>query len=314
MYDTVELRLTKESAPGINFLEEIPCYLSDTSQHSFANGSTVLTGKLKGLTVSVSPFTVKITKGSLCKWFNGDNLGTLQRKTVKEAIGQLSDCLHLPVDKAKVTRLDIAGNLKTAFKPAVYFKHFGQLKGFQRLEQSNGLYYKREREGLTICIYDKIKEVKKKREDIPELFSKSNLLRYELRYTKGLNKAFNVPELNAEMLYNEDFYIDVINRWHDFYFDIERVNNNLTNTSEMKSVKDLHSMALLYYIENTGGELSFLEQLEISRVKEELTRKQVFNIRGAVKRAIKSNTDPVKQAETLSELDKRVKELRRHYR
>ncbi|HAC22945.1 MAG TPA: hypothetical protein DCF91_12790 [Porphyromonadaceae bacterium] len=313
MYDTVELKLTKESAPGINFLEEIPCYLSNPSHHHHENGTTV-TGKLKELTVSVSSFTVRITKGSLCKWFNGDNLGTLQRKTVKEAIGRLSDCLHLPVDKAEVTRLDIAGNLKTAFKPAVYFEHFGQLKGFQRLEQSNGLYYKREREGLMICMYDKIKEVKKKREDIPELYSKSNLLRYELRYTKGLNKAFNVPELNAEMLYNEDFYIEVINRWHDFYFDIERVNNILINISEMGSVKDLHSMGILALIEKAGGELSFLKQLEISRVKEELTNKQAFSIREAVKKAIKSNTDPVKQAETLSELDKRVKELRRHYR
>ncbi|HAC22701.1 MAG TPA: hypothetical protein DCF91_11525 [Porphyromonadaceae bacterium] len=314
MYDTIELKLTKESGPGIDFLEEIPCYLTDVSEHSFSNGSISITGKLKGLTVSVSPFALSIKKGSLCKWFNGDNLGTLKRKTVKEAIDKLSDCLHLPIDKAKVTRLDIAGNLKTKFKPAVYFEHFGQMKGFQRLEQPDGLYYKKERAGLTICLYDKIREVKKKREDIPELYSKSNLLRYELRYTKGLNKAFNVPELNAGMLYSEDFYIDVINRWHNFYFDIERVNNLVINTSEMDSVKELDYMGRLALIKMAGGEQKFFKQLEISKAKGELTTKQAFRIKEAVKKAIKSNTAPDKQAETLSELDQKIKEIRRYYR
>ncbi|MDZ7936354.1 MAG: phage/plasmid replication protein [Emticicia sp.] len=56
-------------------------------------------------------------KGSLSKWFLGDNIQTLTRGDMKRATEKLSDTLHLPMSKAKVGRIDLAKNLLMKFKP-----------------------------------------------------------------------------------------------------------------------------------------------------------------------------------------------------
>ena len=38
MYDNVDLILTKDITPNINFISEIPVYLENISQHNFSNG------------------------------------------------------------------------------------------------------------------------------------------------------------------------------------------------------------------------------------------------------------------------------------
>ncbi len=53
----------------------------------------------------------------------------------------MSDTLHLPMDKATVTRLDVARNLIVQHLVDVYFNHLGALKYARRLVEPSGLYY-----------------------------------------------------------------------------------------------------------------------------------------------------------------------------
>ena len=133
MYDTVNFRLKQYEAGGIDFLAETPCYFDVTGTHNF-NGETVLSGNLNGLKITVRRSGVNVKGGSLCKWYLGDNFQSMGRGDVKKAIEKLSDTLHLPIERASVTRLDIAQNFIVKHPTSVYYNHLGILAYAKRLE------------------------------------------------------------------------------------------------------------------------------------------------------------------------------------
>ena len=196
MYDTVNFRLRQYEAGGVDFLAETSCYFDVTGTHNF-KGETVLSGSLNGLRVTVSRSGVNIKDGSLCKWYLGDNFQTMGRGDVKRAIENLSDTLHLPMDKANVTRLDIAQNFIVKHPTDVYFNHLGILMHAQRLQQPDGLYYSQT--GRRLVFYDKIKEQKNKREPVPELYAGRNVLRYEQRYTSRIATQLKTTEITGNL-------------------------------------------------------------------------------------------------------------------
>ena len=122
MFDTVEFRLTKSEYNGVGFLSEIPCYITDVSLHNYIYGD-VVAGSLGNLNVSCSEYQIKISGGSLCKWYLGDNLQTMGRKDTERAVEKLSDLLHLPMDRAQVTRMDVGQNFMMRCRQIGRAKH-----------------------------------------------------------------------------------------------------------------------------------------------------------------------------------------------
>lgn len=55
MFDTLALNLTSAEVEGVNFMEEVPPYLSITGFHRYRYEQDVITGDLNGLRVSVTP-------------------------------------------------------------------------------------------------------------------------------------------------------------------------------------------------------------------------------------------------------------------
>jgi hypothetical protein len=247
MYDNINFKITQNEVSGINFLEEIPRYFEEIGSHNF-NDSTVITGNLNGFKISVSKHGVSIKNGSLCKLYLGDNFQTLGREDTKKAIEQLSDTLHLPIDKAIVTRLDIAQNFIVKHPVDVYFNHLGELKYSARFPVTKGkviesLYYDQSK-GLLI-FYNKVKEQKDKGYVIPKLYQGKNALRYEQRYSQRLASTLNVECVSGSMLYDEAFYINVVNRWRDSYKAINKINDVTLNFGGMKTKRDLYTMGIL---------------------------------------------------------------------
>ena len=135
MYDSVALKLKEENIKGLDFLKATPQYFDVRGEHLF-NGVHVVSGYLdNALKISVSSGGVKISEGSLCKWFLGDNIQTLGRKETQQAIERLSDALHLPFEHADVTRIDIAQNFIVRYEPEVYYNHLGLANHYNRLAQ-----------------------------------------------------------------------------------------------------------------------------------------------------------------------------------
>jgi hypothetical protein len=313
MYDTVNFRLPITDVGTVDFLQETPCYLdSDTIGFHDWSGKQIVTGNVGNLNVSISKRQVKVKDGSLCKWYLGDNFKTMGRGDVQRAIELLSDTLHLPMDKATVTRLDIGQNFIVKYPAPVYFNHLGLLKHAKRLVEPNGLYYcQRDRR---LCFYDKCREQKAKNEVIPELYKGRNVLRYEQRYAQRVAAQFGVANVTGALLYDEAFYIDVIQRWLDAYKAVNKINEITLNFQAMTSKQQFYKMGVLTMVERVGGEIEMISQITEAQKRGELTAKQAYDLRQAVKTACSAKDGLTTPNEAIDELNRKIIEAVRFYR
>lgn len=311
MYDSINFRLLQSKAGGVDFLSETACYLENVGEHNY-NGEIVITGSLKGLKISLNRHQLKIKDGSLCKWYLGDNFQTMGRGDTQKAIESLSDTLHIPMSKSLVTRLDIAQNFITKHPPEVYLNHLGTLKYATRLQEPSGVYYIQT--GGRLCFYDKNREQKNKKEPIPELYEGRNVLRYEQRYTNRIASQLKIGEVTGALLYDEAFYVDILNRWQATYKAIQKINDISLNFQAMKSKQQLYKMGVLSLIEQVGGQLQMIEQINEAQKRGELSKKQAFDLRQAINEVCKIRDGFTVPNEAIQELDKKVSEAVKFYR
>lgn len=311
MLDTVHFKIFQSEAKNVDFLTEIPCYLDDVGEHYY-NGEAVITGSLDNLKVSVNRHQMKIKDGSLCKWYFGDNYQTMGRGDVQRAIEKLSDTLHLQVGKASITRLDLAQNFITKHPSEVYLNHLGALRYAKRLQEPDGLYYCQT--GGRLCFYDKNREQKNHRNPIPGLYDGRNVLRYEQRYTQKIATQLKVDEVIGESLYNEDFYMALLDRWEDTYKSINKINDVSLNFEAMKTKQQLYKMGLLSLIEQTGGQLQMIEQINEAQKQGKLSKKQAYDLRLAINEACKIRDGLTVPNEAIQELDEKVGAAVKYYR
>ena len=313
MIDTLNVRLRVEDNGGVDFLAETPCHLNNIGEHNYS-GDIFLTGELQGLKVSLSKSQMKIKDGSLCKWYLGDNQKTMTRKDIERAVERLSDSLHLPISKAEVTRLDLAQNLSMKYPIEVYLSHLGELRNYKRVPmvQIGSLYYCHT--GTSLNFYDKTKELKDKREKVDDLYKDKNILRYELRYTKQIAKQLNINEVKCCSLYEEGFYIDLLNRWRNSYLAIEKINDVVLNFGVMKTKRDLYILGVKALIERVGGEINLLDQLSEAQKQGLCTNKQAHDLRKKIKSITQDTRDLTAKSEVVEELTEKVKQSVKFYR
>lgn len=311
MFDTINFKITQDEAGGVDFLAEIPCFLDDVGEHYY-DGMTFISGSLNGLKVTASSHQVKVKDGSLCRFALGNNFKAMGRRDTQRAIEQLSDTLHLPMNKATVTRLDLAQNFILKYPTEVYLNHLGILRYATRLQEPNGLYYSLN--GGRLCFYDKNKEQANSREHIPDLYKGRNVLRYEQRYTKRIASKLGVQEVTGGLLYDEAFYMTLLDRWRDTYQAIQKINDVTLNFEVMNTKQQLYKMGLLSLVERAGGQLEMITQINEAKKRGDLSKKQAFDLRAAVNEACKIKEGLTATNEAIQELDKKVIEAVRFYR
>lgn len=327
MYDNVDFKLKITDFSGIDFLEDVPKHLYGVRERTY-EGEFVIIGTLKNdlcnnnYRVTVNRNGVNIRDGSLCKYYLGDNFQTLGRGDTQRAMEKMSDTLHLPIDKAVVSRIDVAQNFIVRHSVENYYNHLGEWhngnKKSTRAPITNnmgiieGMYYY-QRLGLLV-FYDKIKEQKAKRQPIPELYQGRHVLRYEQRHKKRLPEIFNVEKVTVSMLYNEKFYIDLLNRWKENYFAIKKINDITLNFETMRTKTDLYNLGVLALVQMAGGELNFISQMQEAKRTGVLTKKQAFDLKQAVIHACKERSGITDRNDCILELDKKVKEAVKFYR
>ena len=311
MLDTVNFSLTQAETEGVDFLAEVTPSLDRVAEHNY-NGNIVVTGSLGNYSVSINHWQVRVKDGSLCKWYMGDNFKRMGRRDIQHAIEKLSDELHLPMEKASINRLDVAENIITRHPVSVYLSHLGVLPYAHRLVEPDALNYKKRDERL--CFYDKIKEQRSKGVEIPELFSKSNVLRYEHRYIRRLGATFKVERVTGAMLYDEAFYMNLLKRWRDSYRAISKINDVVLNFNAVKTKQQFMRMGLLAWIGDMGGEIVMLNQIAEAQRCGNLTTKQAHDLRLAVKDACQLREGFTVKSDIITELDKKIAEAVRYYR
>jgi len=272
-------------------------------------GEKFLKGELGNLKIKQNYDGVSIF-GSLAKNFLGNNLKTLTRQGTEKAIEKISDELCINLKDSKIYRIDIAGNfiMKKPYKN--YLFYLGDCKHLMKSYYQGSVYYSNSKR--QIVFYDKPKEMKRKRDEIPEEFKEyeNRILRYELRFKKRIKDQFGKVILLSD-LYDESFYIDILNRWEDSYFEINKINSlNLTKMENATS-KEFKDYILSYFIQEKGldqvlemidsNRNKFKSSIEASRLKAELKR-------------ITNNESYSESNELILELDEKVKQAVKYYR
>lgn len=302
MYDTLKLWLPAQSIVEYDYLNRVPTLLNDFTQHIKAEAE-FYTGNFQGLNLCISTNGISI-KGSLAKFYLNDNIKTLTRQDTQRAIEMLSDNLELPINESIVNRIDIAQSLIVKNQPKLYYPLFGESSRFKRSFMAGSLYYSN---GLrTKLFYNKIAEVKKHRSPIPEIWQNKNLLRYELRYTSRLPKQFNTFQVKAKNLFEEQFYIDVIDKWVNEYEAINKINEINLNYNKMNKPKDFFTQMALLKINEMGQNeaLNLVEQLKANNCFEH--KEYYSRLKADIKRLCKAY-EPDQQNELITELNKKSK-------
>jgi hypothetical protein len=314
MYDNIDLDLKKDSiGSSISLLDYVPQFLERTSEHYFNNGqSCSITGYNKGLKVIVTDKSIKIKNSSLCKWWLNDNIATMFRGDIQRAIEKLSDILHLPMTDSDVTRVDIANNFLVKHDSSLYYDGLGVLNHFKRSQLDSSLYY-HGANGKYI-FYDKLKDAKYKKMVIPDLYHGKNLLRYERSFKQRVCQQLNRSELKASTLYDDNFYIEIIDRWA---VDYQRINKGKDfkklDYNMIKNVSEVKTQGVLFYIESRGGLTNVLNEVKQAQTAGVLTSKQAQRIRDEY-RSVSNNKLFVDDNELMQELDAKVKQVQRYYR
>ena len=262
MFDNVNFWINGCDISKGKTFEVLP-YLSEITERQNEQGYSC-TGKVKNYSVCVLYNGISM-KGSLAKNHFGDNIHTLTRKDAQWAIEELSDRLHIDINLAKVTRLDISTVLYTKQPPADYYPYLGQKPYFERLQSTpDTLYYNNHQR--QIVFYDKAKEAREKGVQIPEILQNANLLRYELRYTKRINKQLN-NDVTAGKLYVRPFYDSLIENWYQELKSIHKLKKQsfmIDDITTLKAAKD----ALFAHLLKQSGQSTiddFLNELKAQK-------------------------------------------------
>lgn len=307
MYDNLDLTVHKEVCPMVDFIQSIPQHLTNVSNHGVNQFGEYVTGYLDSLKVSVSENRVKIYNSSLCKYFLGDNFKTLSRGDTKRAIEKIGDSLHLPFDLANVTRIDFAQNLIMQHPENIYYPYLGEAQYYKRLEQNNGLYYRNSKRQL--LFYGKEYEQKVKRQPIPELYRNRNIIRFEFRFRNRLSEQFK-QKVTANLLYDETFYYNLVQRWKNEYLAIQKINSKIIKMKPTGSKKEfIENLALFTILEL--GQSQILNKVKEWQENGEISKKQAYDIRTSIKQISKTPIDE-KGNDLINELDRKIKEAARY--
>jgi hypothetical protein len=163
-------------------------------------------------------------RGSLPKYLRGQNVTPLTRHWIKDGIRKLEDETGLDLSRARVDSLEVGTTIILSHKPGEYLRLFGDLSAkFDKNSHSKAgelltVSYGSSTGSFQFCAYDKGREMKDKREELPELYRGSNCLRLEYRIIKrqGIRGKFN-RDLTAHDLFDYDVYGKLQSLFYEAY-------------------------------------------------------------------------------------------------
>jgi len=304
MYDTVHLRLAIDEAGDVDFVGQTTAYISKPAEHYYDDGGEGITGSLGNFRVYIRPTSISL-KGSLCKWYLGDNFQTLNRETTKQAIEALSSVLHLPMERADVTRIDFANNLILEYPVEVYLNHMGEMSRSKRAKYPSSIYYRYG--GGQMAFYDKEREQRDKKESIPSQYKGLHILRIEQRYESRLQKTFNQSVIKAATLYDEAFYSLLQKSWYDKYQLVDKINDIIPDFDMMKGKKEMDILGRAALIERYGGLENFLAIIDGRYKMGKISRRNRDSLVKATKDAYLTHREGISvTSEAIKELDAKV--------
>lgn len=263
MYDTIKI-----------FVEGATCK-DDKLSNVFERhdeGGWLVGGKLKNLDVKCGCRGVSI-QGSLAKYHLPSNAHTLTRRMTQEAFECLSDDLGVDVSVGVCSRADISTIIPTRKPPNHYFRAFGDMPRFKRLETATDtLTYRTNYKEF--IFYDKIKEMlhNGNRQQVEENLRcwgwglDDFLFRIEMQ-KKNLSRQFK-GGLRVDKLYNETQYYSFVKEWGDTFKTIKTRKTMKVQEMKLKTPKEAMDLFIAMKLKEIGDVdvVAFIEELKSKKV------------------------------------------------
>lgn len=304
--DTVGFFLSREviGSYRINedLLEELKIIFNQNTKQ------IVRTGKIQNFVVSSNENGITIKDGSLSKFYQGNNIQTMNIMDIKYAIEKLSDIIHFPVDMARVMKCHFFRTIETEFPAKLYLSYFGQIPQYARIEMMNGVYYRQKSNRNQLLIYDKKTEMKVHKDKIPDYYLDKNLLKLEVQLNTNPSKVLKRSCLLGSDLYDEDVYSSISDYWWAKFSSIQYNLEMQIDFSEIKTVGQFKAAGIVALIEKAGGTGILYNQLEEARQKGELNSQQkaVLNRLISMESQSKLHT---REPELVLEIQRKIREF-----
>ena len=217
----------KLSLPRCRDMPDISGYLDNGNESSnVKTGEVSVFGNVENIKV-MQYFGGYSIQGSLPKFLYGNNVCQLTRKEVGQAIEKLSDRLHLPLNDARVTSIEVGANICLTKQHTAYTRLLGDMPRMQRVSMADTLYYQGSGkvQPKEYYFYDKVAEVKKHGGIMPQGLEAANMMRYEMRLNGRLPFQLSIPEFKGSTLQDREVYQELINRWLNGYLSINKLVN-----------------------------------------------------------------------------------------
>lgn len=306
MFDTININLRSIDTQQLNFVKTVTYDLNVdpvTSRYG-----TTFTSRIDNLIIRTTTQGLSIGGGSLCKFLHGNNMVNFTRRDTRLAFEKLSDTLHISLNNATVSRMDIAYNFEVTYPPESYFYYLGNLPYHKRLEQMfckgiEGLYYSSVSDRKQLVFYDKIKETIHRKESIPEECQNKNLLRYELRLKNHIKQIFKVSKVTVPMLYDVGFYNRIVDYWRSEYRKIVKVNEYEIDITDCKGILDLNKIGLLLLVERQGGMNDFFKTIDQQHNIGKLDKRQLTEIKRQTRELLQNKSVGIIRNPLIEELN-----------
>lgn len=299
MYDTVTgMILTPE---------DISKHLTDVYEKTdYKTGEVCLKGKAGNFSFQSNDSGYSFI-GSLTKEKLNHNFSAITNKQTIETIEKISDNIHLNFNNGMLSRIDFGNCFPMIEKPEVYFDSLGYLNPYLEriIKKKTSLYYGFDNNRRGLIFYDKQKEYKDNRRDIPPEYQQGNFLRYEIKLKRldSLKRKLKLDRCKISDLSNPQIFNHFLEIWKQLYLEIQKEPKGMINMNGQNLTwSDLQDLAVMEYIKNRGGISQFYEWLDLE------TRRKNFK-KGSFKQHIKKRVNQITLSKIRIEKDKLINEL-----
>lgn len=302
MYDTTIMELHKGDAVGIDFIKDVSSKLMNLKE-GVINGVNYCEGYLDGiLKVRCTNQRLKIPEGNMRAFFFDNPFYDFDRGTYEKAIEKLEDELQVPIKRARMKRIDCGLTISLKHKPEIYFRHYGNIKGYKRLDQDNGVTWKSKEDSYVM--YWKQNHLIAKKRPIPIDKKNRNHLRAELRVSRQLGKYFGHSDIRAEDLFNESFYMNAFDKWHCAYEKVMKSGRELNSISIPQTKSELlENLACVGVSKFHPSEVE--DRIYDAQQMRNITPKQAHDLRKTVKR-LQEKGRTESPSELVEELNRKI--------
>ena len=287
MIDSIDFSIRMNKAKG---------YVAQFLDNPKEFGEGKIKGKIKGYTVIADDYYLK-GKGSLSKFYQGHNIHCIDLEEMKLVIEEMSDLLHLPIQKAKPTRIDISNSLCLEKTANTYFNLFSNKPRYYKSEEPNGVYYKTGAKKKVYSFYNKTKEAGLKG---------INLLRAELRI-KDIAQTLKIqPNKLTFKRIGANEMNHLINLWLKHYYSINKI-SEVANFDKIKTVPQLKDFVFTKEINDPTSNGYLQAILKTNKANGITDRFQHRRLNDAIKKAQKGKFS--KAHPLIKELDHKIEAM-----